>query len=302
MLFWLLQSSCSSALEPLQTSHNFFSNRRSRYWTVKAMAERARHHPHRSSGMDAALEVLDGWLSARRAREGVASTAAPPPPPPEQRQQRQLLAASAANAHARARCASDAEHEALVAADRRTALAALRRAARDVPFPLPATAFVSLFGSPGDHGYGYHRCEEAATAGLAGWRCTCAFARRHVVDVSDVAAAAMRVGTKSSAFRLTFDGSNQAATLRGAASRGQSMLTAFFKKTTPTSVLSEAPPQSQEHDPRRRLRTESATNADPGALACTKRPRLQKAASARTTSPMSSSQAAAVLDHSAKLS
>lgn len=197
------------------------------YWTIKAMAERARHHPHRSASMSAALEILDSWLDARREQR---TGAAPPPPPQEERQQRQLLATSAANAHARSRCASDAEHAALLAADRRAGLRALRAAASDVLFPLPATAFVSIFGGPGDHGYGKHRCEAAAAAGLAGWRCTCAFGSRHVVDVSSAGAENLRVGTRGSGFRLTFHGSDQTATLRGAAGSGQSTLSTFFQK------------------------------------------------------------------------
>ena len=199
------------------------------------MAERARHHPHRSAGMESALVMLDAWLSSR---QDAGRAARPPLAPPEERRQRELLAASAANAHARSRCGSDTEHESLVAADRRAALAALRSAARDQPFALPATAFVSLFGAPGEHGYGRHRCEDAAAAGLAGWRCTCAFRARHTVEVSAAAAADMRVGTlraaagaarRGSAFHLAFDGSQQTATLRGVAARGQSTLTSFFR-------------------------------------------------------------------------
>jgi hypothetical protein len=235
------------------------------------MAERARHHPHRSADMSAALEILDGWLDARQE-----SGAAPPPAPLEERQQRQLLSSSAANAHARARCASDAEHAELVAADRRTALGALRSAAGEVPFSLSATAFVSIFGGPGEHGYGQHRCEDASSAGLAGWRCTCAFTRRHVVTVSSAAAASMRIGTQSSGFRLIFDGGEQTATLRGAPGRGQSTLTAFFQKV-PAQSRSAARLQEPKVNRRARsLESGGGPNMGSHALLCGKRPRLRR--------------------------
>ena len=78
------------------------------YWTIKAMAERARHHPHRTSEMDRALAVSDSWLSNRPA-----AAAGRPAMPPKEQRQRQMLADSAANAHARSRCGSDAEHDSL---------------------------------------------------------------------------------------------------------------------------------------------------------------------------------------------
>lgn len=122
------------------------------YWTIKAMAERARHHPHQTAGIRAALRVFDRWLDARHA---TTARVPQPPPPRAEREQRRLLAGSAANAHARSRCSSDAEHNALLSADRRTAIAAMRgQGAGRVPFLLPSTAFVAVFGSPGEHGYG----------------------------------------------------------------------------------------------------------------------------------------------------
>jgi hypothetical protein len=164
-----------------------------------------------------------------------------------ERQQRRILAGSAANAHARSRCSSDAEHNSLVATDRRTALLALRGAARGVPFALPATAFVSIFGSPGEHGFGRHRCDAAAAAGLAGWRCSCAFRERHTVTVTS--AASLSGGTAATgkngggfqcaAFDLVFEGSDkQTALLEAKPARGQASLTSFFK---PRSSAAENP-------------------------------------------------------------
>jgi hypothetical protein len=196
------------------------------YWTVKAMAERARHHPHRSVGMDAALAVFDRWLAARHAT----SVAGRPAPPPVERAQRRLLAESAANAHARSRCESDAQHNALLAADRRSAVASIRGAARGTPFGLAATAFVSVFGAPGEHGYGQHRCEDAVAAGLAAWRCVCGFAHVHTVSVSSAASLTGHSSSSSmAAFKLRFDGGTQRATLLGVPARGQSALTRFFR-------------------------------------------------------------------------
>jgi hypothetical protein len=205
------------------------------YWTVKAMAERARHHPHQTPAMRAALAVFERWLGARP----VAVTGGSRPAiPPVEWQQRRLLADSAANAHARSRCSSDAEHNSLVATDRRTALSALRGAARGVPFALPATAFVSIFGSPGEHGFGRHRCEAAAAAGLAGWRCSCAFLQRHTVTVTSTASLSSggKAGTggtggfQCAAFDLVFEGSEkQMASLKAKPARGQASLTSFFQ-------------------------------------------------------------------------
>ena len=53
------------------------------FWTIKAMAERARHHPHQTTGIKAALKIFDEWLAARAATTTAAAVttalAAPPP-------------------------------------------------------------------------------------------------------------------------------------------------------------------------------------------------------------------------------
>src|SRR6056300_1057498 len=36
------------------------------YWTIRAMRERAAHHPHPTQGMRDAIEVFDEWLSNYR--------------------------------------------------------------------------------------------------------------------------------------------------------------------------------------------------------------------------------------------
>lgn len=207
------------------------------YWTIKAMAERARHHPHPTAGIRAALGVFDRWLEARQT-----SSAFAPPPPREEREQRRVLAGSLANAHARSRCSSDAEHAALLAADRRAALTAIRGAGK-APFQLPSTAFVAVFGSPGEHGYGNHRCDGATAAGLAGWRCTCAFAKNHTVTVA--AAAELSGGGASIPFpafglNVRFDGPTATATLRAKPARGQTSLTAFFRPKPTTNSMATA--------------------------------------------------------------
>ena len=210
------------------------------------MAERARHHPHPTTGIRAALGVFDRWLEARQT-----SPAPAPPPPREERKQRRALAGSLANAHARSRCSSDAEHNALLAADRRAALTAIRGAGR-APFQLPSTAFVAVFGSPGEHGYGNHRCDGATAAGLAGWRCTCAFTKNHTVTVSAAAELSGSGGSSSIPFVafdlcVRFDGSTATATLRAKPARGQTSLTAFFRPKPTTISMATAPAASRSN-------------------------------------------------------
>ena len=72
------------------------------YWSVRAMAERARHHPAQTADMRAALAIFDRWLERRAAEEPAHIYMAEEEQ--AERQQRQLLAQSCANAHARSRC------------------------------------------------------------------------------------------------------------------------------------------------------------------------------------------------------
>lgn len=192
------------------------------YWTVKAMAERARFHPHQTTGMKEALEVFERWLRERRKQS---NSQAQPCQSHEERSQRALLANCAANAHARSRCDTEAQHNALIAADRSTALTALKSGIRQ--FALPATAFVSVFGGPGEHGYGEHRCIRAAEAGLPIWRCTCGFEGKHFVSCETD-----KFGHGSfkrcAAFELTFDGTCRRAVMTPKPARGQRTLKSFF--------------------------------------------------------------------------
>ena len=177
---------------------------------------------------------------------------------------------TAFQAHARSCCSSDAEHNALLAADRRAALAALRGAGR-TPFPLPATAFVSMFGSPGEHGYGSHRCDGATAAGLAGWRCVCAFTGSHSVNVSAAAELTASSGSPSlpAAFDLCFDGGTATATLRGKPARGQAPLTAFFrpKATSAAAAASRASNGNNDFNAVQRTRQSTSPRRSPTEIA-----------------------------------
>lgn len=148
------------------------------YWSVRAMAERARHHPAQTSGMRAALTIFEDWLQSFESQ---------PRPTDEElqteRQQRTALASSRANAHALSRCASVEEFNALAVSDRRDATQRLRGASAGREFLLPATSMVSLLGGPGIHGYGAHLCSKASANGLAAFRCTCGFEGTHIVTV-----------------------------------------------------------------------------------------------------------------------
>ena len=195
------------------------------YWSVRAMAERARHHASPTPGISAALAIFEEWLRA------------PPPPPPsaqvdEEMRSRRELAASCANAHARARCADDVEFAKLAASDRRDGLKRLRDAARSrQPFELPATSFVACFGGPGEHGYGTHRCVTAHERGLPLFRCACAFRGRHVVRAPTSACVMGDSFPLANGFVLTFDGGAEphtTATLQGLVPPGQPSLARFF--------------------------------------------------------------------------
>ena len=214
------------------------------YWTVRAMAERARFHPHPTADMRAALAVFDDWLRARRTLDGTC-----PSVPPLERAQRLLLSQSPANAHARSRCVSDTEHRNLLARDRRVALAALRSATTGVEFSLPSTAFVAIFGSPGEHGYGSHICNDANKAGLASWRCLCGFQSQHTLRVVSLASLLQSANIsypkmgkmRIEAFELMYDGVKQKARLYCKPARGQSTLKRFFR---PVDKVHEIPPSS----------------------------------------------------------
>ena len=207
------------------------------YWSVRAMAERARHHPAPTEGMRTALAVFDEWLSA------------PPPEPAralvaKEHEQRRRLAASCANAHARSRCADDEQFARLSADDKRDGLQRVRAAARSrLPFEIPPTSLVACFGGPGEHGYGTHACEAARSLGLPLYRCTCDFRSLHAVNVTNPSVSGGAFALVGEAgFTLRFDGAAEpapTATLRILAPPGQLSLFRFMSSESgaPKAVL-----------------------------------------------------------------
>ena len=115
-------------------------------------------------------QVFDGWLEKEYRAPDAATIAI-------EREQRSMLARSAANAHARRNCSSDAEFARLAKADRAAAIDAVRAVAAAggrARVKFGATAFVSMFGGPGEHGYGSHSCRQAAKTGLPLYRSSAA--------------------------------------------------------------------------------------------------------------------------------
>ena len=152
------------------------------YWTVRALSERARNHPAQTKGMRDAIEIFERWMEDSLGMDGICHRKFVD----EERDQRRLLVASHANAHARSRCSSEGQFAQFAADDRADAVCRLRAAATHGAneFDLAATSFVAAFGGPGEHGYGWHACDAAATAGLARFRCTCSFRGTHTVTVT----------------------------------------------------------------------------------------------------------------------
>ena len=220
------------------------------YWTVRAMRERAARHPHRSAGMDAAVEVFDRWLAAR-ARGVVdpdAAAAAGPEELEAERAQRAELAESFANAHARRNCGNDAEFALWAKRDKADALVAVREAAGRYRgggrlaapgpwFRFGATAFVAMFGGPGEHGYGSHGCAQAAAAGLARFRCTCQYRGTHRVEVTPAGRAQLQLGKRFpfSQWALEWSGAPEerarfVSASAPAAGKGQLSMARFLKR------------------------------------------------------------------------
>ena len=130
------------------------------YWTIRAMRERAAHHPNKSAGIRDAIMVFDEWLENYNE-----------PSSQEKQLQRQeweefrRLCQSDANKHSYGK---DPTKEELKRArddllNGQKLLIQLfsnhrQSSSRNVSFPL--TSFVSLFGGPGMHGYGSHEIDE----------------------------------------------------------------------------------------------------------------------------------------------
>uniref|UniRef100_A0A7S1BK40 Exonuclease domain-containing protein n=1 Tax=Corethron hystrix TaxID=216773 RepID=A0A7S1BK40_9STRA len=123
------------------------------YWTIRAMRERAAHHPSQTKSMREAMEVFDDWIASyqrptaeeRRRQE-------------EEWRRHRALCDSAANAHSYGKFPS--EKELIRARDNtkeaRILLVLLLSHHRPSPVKIPLSAFIALFGGPGLHGYGKH--------------------------------------------------------------------------------------------------------------------------------------------------
>ncbi|CAD7931973.1 unnamed protein product [Amoebophrya sp. A25] len=166
----------------------------------------------------------------------------------EERSQRQVLSGSFANAHAKRNCESEAEFNAYARKDKAQAakkvkeclmsLASNKRKSSSSSstnsspsFRFPVTEFVALFGGPGEHGYGWHTCDQAEQNGLPAFRCLCGYRGLHTVAVSSTALgiASLRsvdlqgfifthiLGLPASlpvkAFTLQYDGREEVATI-----------------------------------------------------------------------------------------
>ena len=130
------------------------------YWTIRAMRERAAHHPNKSVGIRDAIAVFDEWLENYKE-----------PTDEEKRLYRQeweefrRLCQSDANKHSYGK---DPTKEALRRArddllnGQKVLIQMLSNqrhsSSRNAPFPL--TSFVALFGGPGLHGYGSHEIDD----------------------------------------------------------------------------------------------------------------------------------------------
>jgi hypothetical protein len=213
------------------------------YWTIRAMLERARHHPAQTQGMRDAVAVFERYLRHRP------HTASNPTPSREEIEQRRILADSHANAHSRDRCKDDAECIKLAREDRRDCVQRLRDASKrmsGISFPLAGPSFVAVFGGPGEHGYGTHLCDEAHSQGMAAFRCTCAFNSVHTVTVNEDGFEVLNLGNMFPFrnFKLKYDGGSRQCNLLIEKERkkggGQATLHHFFKQ--PPS----AAPKSQE--------------------------------------------------------
>mmetsp|Transcript_15530 Transcript_15530/g.38281 ORF Transcript_15530/g.38281 Transcript_15530/m.38281 type:complete len:631 (-) Transcript_15530:2546-4438(-) len=132
------------------------------YWTIKAMRERAFHHPHKTDGMRDAIEVFDKWLKEEEGKPALSEEESKLRR--EEWKQFQTLCQSAANEHSYGNEPTQSE---------------LKRARDDLKngqdcllrglelsqkkssnsFLFPLVAFTALFGAPGLHGYGRHTIE-----------------------------------------------------------------------------------------------------------------------------------------------
>lgn len=212
------------------------------YWTVRALSERARNHPAQTKGMRDAIEIFERWMEDSLGMDGICHRKFVD----EERDQRRLLVASHANAHARSRCSSEGQFAQFAADDRADAVCRLRAAATHGAneFDLAATSFVAAFGGPGEHGYGWHACDAAATAGLARFRCTCSFRGTHTVTVTGGPRNRRPLGAAGlpDQFVVLYDGAAARARLVAQRPPGQLSVTDFFGPAPGQKRLNSAGP------------------------------------------------------------
>ena len=212
------------------------------YWTVRAMRERAAHHPHQTNGMRQALSIFDEWLEKRK-QYNVPLELETKQQFQKERQQRVLLVKSFANKHARRYCSSLAEFHTLAKRDKQDATKQLKDAAHKVQrsnhsttFALKGTSFVSIFGMPGIHGYGYHSCMQAKARQLQRYRCVCSYRGIHEVQVVNNAQESLALGKRFpfTRFTLIYDGSKESGRLvvSGLSKKKQTTLATFFSAAT----------------------------------------------------------------------
>lgn len=158
-------------------------SRHKRYWTIRAMRERAKFHPHfkTSPKMQEALLVFDDWLLWNKTGEKTQRF-------DEEVSQRQELIPTKANCHSQRFASSQSEQIQWLRKDVRDGLQAVKYGATLVDkkpdkFELEAHILVAFFGGPGIHGYGQHVCEQAESLNLPAFRCTCQFQAIHRIEV-----------------------------------------------------------------------------------------------------------------------
>jgi len=164
-------------------------SRYKQYWTIRAMYERAKHHPSQTAGMQDAMVVFKEWLDNREvdhvdSEEYQGEIR-------KEKAQRLRLVSSFANAHSRTNCSSDKEFNDYAKSDRNDAVKSLKEAARTNNkkwFMFSVTSFVALFGGPGNHGYGQHVCTPGKNEVPSSFCCFCdpCYSGYHTIICDDI--------------------------------------------------------------------------------------------------------------------
>lgn len=142
------------------------------YWTIRAMRERAAHHPHPTEGMGDATAVFDKWLSNYKE-----------PTEKEKEEQREeweihrLLCNSDANQHSYGKDPKATElnraRNDILEGQRLLYEVLTKKNRPESSTTFPLSSFVGLFGGPGLHGYGKHtidteNCTSQVDLGIEG--------------------------------------------------------------------------------------------------------------------------------------